>query len=390
MRPVPLAHNFYECDCFNACGTTGCGLQRYMAKKKVSKKKPSLKVQFEKTFYALALLTAVVVTAAITAHFIIGGKPPKPSQNAQKTEKRVVSKQAPAASTARTSKSTSAKAEKPAHKRQAYKKPAVTPAVTPPPEEEKAPLTPQYEVFPTKEIPRSKPAPIIKSLPPQTLPLVAIIIDDMGYDRGIAEKLIGLDTALTFSMFPLSPYGRKIAQKAHSRGLEIMLHLPMEPHEYPKVNPGPGVLLTSMSPDELIGQLRRNLEDVPYIRGVNNHMGSKMTASDTNMNQIFIILKKRKLFFIDSRTTTETLTRHSALLFKVPWAERDIFLDHFHDRAFIRKQFKELIRVARKQGHAVGIGHPYEVTYEILREFLPELQRKVKIVPASALVQILG
>ena len=99
------------------------------------------------------------------------------------------------------------------------------------------------------------------------MPLVAIIIDDLGYDRKLAEKLKELDAAFTFSILPHSPFQDSIANLAKDRGLEIMLHLPMEPIEYPAVNPGPGTLLTSMTPDQLIHQLKENLKAVPYIKG---------------------------------------------------------------------------------------------------------------------------
>jgi len=131
---------------------------------------------------------------------------------------------------------------------------------------------------------------------------VAIIIDDIGYDRGMAKKFLSLDAVFTFSILPYSPFQENILKAVHSKGWETMLHLPMEPNEYPKVNPGPGALLTSMTPDQLIRQLALNIAAVPGVKGVNNHMGSRMTTVSTQMNQVFSILKKRGLFFIDSRT----------------------------------------------------------------------------------------
>jgi len=212
----------------------------------------------------------------------------------------------------------------------------------------------------------------------------------MGYDKKIAKKLSQLNSGITFSILPHSPYQESIARLAHKNGLDIMLHLPMEPFEYPQINPGPGTLLTTMTPDQLIHQLEKNLAAVPYIKGVNNHMGSKMTAESGQMYQIFSILKKRNLYFIDSRTTSKTLCKPSARLFQIPFAQRDVFLDHFQDPDFIRKQIKELIRIAQRHGQAVGIGHPHTITYEILREMMPELQKKVKLVPASEIVHIVG
>jgi polysaccharide deacetylase 2 family uncharacterized protein YibQ len=129
---------------------------------------------------------------------------------------------------------------------------------------------------------------------------------------------------------------------------------------------------------------------VPFAKGVNNHMGSKMTAESSQMYQIFSVLKERNLYFIDSRTTARTLCKPSARLFQIPFAQRDVFLDHLQNAEFIRKQIKELISVARRNGYAVGIGHPHVITYNILREMLPELQKEVKLVPASEIVHLLG
>jgi len=263
--------------------------------------------------------------------------------------------------------------------------------------ETKAPKNnkPQYEIFPvepTRAKVSSKPAqadiPIHRQPSvPEGLPEVAIIIDDMGYDKGLAEKFIKLDDSLTFAILPFCRYSTEIARLADLKGCQIMLHMPMEPNEYPAVDPGKGTLLAAMTPDERISQLERNLDAVPNIKGVNNHMGSKLTTLSDEMNQIFSVLKKRGLFFIDSRTSAATLTRSSAKLFKVPYAERDVFLDHSQNREAIRAQIEELIRIAEVTGRAVGIGHPHEATYEVLAQMMPELKKRVKLVSASEIVE---
>ena len=222
------------------------------------------------------------------------------------------------------------------------------------------------------------------------LPSIAIIIDDIGYDSKIAEKFIGLNVALTLSILPHSPYQQQIIKMARDKGLDLMLHLPMEPLEYPAVNPGPGALMTTMLPDALIRQLNDDLDAVPYIKGVNNHMGSKLTASSDHMNQILSNIKKRELFFIDSRTTAESQARSSARLFQVPYAERDVFLDNVQTPEAIRKQFRLLLQKASINGQALAIGHPHPLTFQILQEELPEIQKKVTIVPASYVVRPSG
>lgn len=249
--------------------------------------------------------------------------------------------------------------------------------------------SPTFEIYPSKEIPPVK-KPVKSPAPEKQLPLVAIIIDDMGYDKKIAKKLSNLNAMLTFSILPGSPFQKSIARLARDKGFGIMLHLPMEPVEYPDVNPGPGTLLTSMTPDQLTRQLEKDLDAVPFIKGVNNHMGSKMTAESSQMYQIFSILKKKGLYFVDSRTTAETLCKPSARLFQIPFAQRDVFLDHLVKVEFIRKQLKELVQIAQRNGYAVGIGHPHSLTYQVLHEMLPDLQKKIRLVPASEIVHPVG
>ena len=249
--------------------------------------------------------------------------------------------------------------------------------------------SPTFEIYPAKETPSAK-KPAKPATHAKQRPLVAIIIDDLGYDKKMAIKFSNLDAVLTFSILPHSPFQKSIARLSREKGFDTMLHLPMEPIEYPNVNPGPGTLLTSMTPDQLTRQLENDLDAVPFIRGVNNHMGSKMTAESSQMYQIFSILKKRGLYFVDSRTTVETLCKPSARLFQIPFAQRDVFLDHVTTVEFIRKQLNELVRVAQRNGYAVGIGHPHSRTYQVLREMLPELKKKIRLVPASAIVQLVG
>jgi uncharacterized protein len=256
---------------------------------------------------------------------------------------------------------------------------------------------PAYEIYPKEPLapsipapePKPKPKPIPKPepIPRPRLPELGIIIDDIGYDPALAKKFLTLDPSLTLSILPKSPFNQKIAKIARDKGFEIMLHLPMEPKEYPGVQPGPGALLTSMSPDELIRQLEENLEDIPGIKGVNNHMGSKMTADSARMDQIFSILKKRGLYFIDSKTTSDSVCRQSAALFKIPFSERDVFIDHFQEARFIRNQIELLVKIAERHGTSIGIAHPHDLTYQMLRDMLPDLKKKANIVPVSRLVK---
>ena len=330
-----------------------------------------------KALGAAAVLAAIVLGAVVIARFL---SPPEPRPTLTERKKPALKAETPPTR------------PHPPDTRPEYKPSAAQAPARPAPEEK-----PAFEVFPERppapkngesETLHAALPPTPPELPPgRKLPRVAIIIDDLGYDRSLAEKLIGLNAPFTFAILPHSPHQDAIARIAQVRGIELMLHLPMEPMEYPDVNPGPGTLHTRMGPDELLRVLEENLAAVPHIKGVNNHMGSRLTASSEQMYQVFSVLKKRGLYFVDSRTTDESICKPSARLFQLPFAQRDVFIDHQQDPAFIRKQIRELIRIAYRKGEAVGIAHPHPATYTILKEELPALRQKVEIVPVSALAR---
>jgi hypothetical protein len=260
-------------------------------------------------------------------------------------------------------------------------------------EKKKGAAVPPAAVADEKIPPGAAPAPAETVAEPRAVfsddrPLGAIIIDDFGDDLDIAERFFSLDAPLTYAILPHTRHHRRIAEAAFSRGYEVMLHLPMEPNGYPVVDPGPGSLLAGMTPDERIRQLEINIEAIPHLKGVNNHMGSKMTAISDQMNQVFTVMKKKGLFFVDSRTTAATQCRSSARLFDVPFAERDVFLDHVPEREQILRKIEEFVNVAQIRGKAVAIGHAQPLTVEVLAEVMPELNERVRLVPASRLVQV--
>jgi len=218
------------------------------------------------------------------------------------------------------------------------------------------------------------------------LPRIALIIDDMGYAPYIADGFLELDLPLAFSVLPRAPYTQRIAKKARKMGHELILHLPMEPTDYPNVNPGPGALLTKMSKRKIKTTLNRHLDEIPGIRGVNNHMGSLFTAKRDKMAVVMGELKKRNLFYIDSRTTTETVAHELAEMMGVPVASRSVFLDNDLSPNAIRFQMERLFGIARHSGAAIGIGHPNEETLDLLKKYLEKLRTRVTVVPVSELI----
>lgn len=227
--------------------------------------------------------------------------------------------------------------------------------------------------------PRLKPPPL---RPPR--PRIAIVVDDLGPDRRVAEELLRLDAPLTFSILPLQSSSRRIAKTAHAQGGEILLHLPMEPRGFPLKDPGKGALFVSMSTRELVRQLRKDLDAVPFITGVNNHMGSRFMEQDEKVRPVLEELKRRGLFFLDSRTTAKTQGYRIARELSLRTDERDLFLDNETDVQDIRAQVERLIHIAREHGTAIGICHPYPSTVTCLKEMIPKIKAAgIEIVPLS-------
>jgi uncharacterized protein len=216
-------------------------------------------------------------------------------------------------------------------------------------------------------------------------PRLAIIIDDLGSDHAAAEAVFALGYPLTVSVLPNHEHSVDIAQEAHRRGFQVMLHLPMqsvanETPEAQELHPG-------MPASEVAALVDLFLKNVPDAAGVNNHQGSQATADAALMDELMPVLRDRRLFYVDSRTTAATVAYDTAQDFGVRSAFRNVpFLDDVTAVAAVRKQLELALRGAREKGEAVAIGHPHPATLQALREVLPQAKTQgVRLVPASEL-----
>ncbi len=225
-------------------------------------------------------------------------------------------------------------------------------------------------------------------LPAQTQnsngPRLAIILDDLGSDRSAADALFALPFPLTISVLPGHPFSTQAAEEAYRRGDQVLLHLPMEStgnENVEKVELRPG-----MNADEIAKILAGMLETVPHAAGVNNHQGSRATADPQLMGALMPALRERGLFFIDSRTTAQTVAYDVAQRDGVRTAYRTTFLDDVQTREAVLAQLEKAAAQADKQGWAIAIGHPHHTTLAALREGLPKLEaRGIHLVVASDL-----
>jgi len=257
---------------------------------------------------------------------------------------------------------------------------------------DKGPATPSLPPFEESNhkgiSPSSKPETFKKRFYPQMegLPMVAIVIDDLGYQKQLALDFIDFEAPLTLSFLPQAPFAKEMVQQAFQKGKETLLHLPMEPNAFPQNNPGPKALLTSMSDEEIRKILEEDFEGFPQVAGVNNHMGSRFTEDREKMTLVLRAIKEKKLFFLDSRTTPQTVILSVASQVGIKAIQRDIFLDNIVDEEAIRGQLELLIRLAQERGFAVACGHPYPQTLRAIKEKFPELKDKVRLVPLSKLL----
>lgn len=215
---------------------------------------------------------------------------------------------------------------------------------------------------------------------------LAVIIDDLGNDRAAADAIFALQCPITLSVLPNHPRSMEIAQDAHRRGYQVMLHLPMESmgNERPEAQElRPGMSAADVS--KLVDAL---LQAVPDAAGVNNHQGSQSTADAALMEELMPVLREHNVFYVDSRTTAATVAYDTAQRFGVRSGFRNVpFLDDVAEVGAIRQQLQLALRDARKKGDAIAIGHPHAATLQAMRDVLPEAKSQgVRLVFVSEVV----
>ncbi|MEM7044198.1 MAG: divergent polysaccharide deacetylase family protein [Pseudomonadota bacterium] len=216
-------------------------------------------------------------------------------------------------------------------------------------------------------------------------PIIAVVIDDLGLNRPNTAALNELPSPLTLAFLPYA--GRIEAQTAAAQaaGHELMLHLPMEP--LGSDWPGPDALTTKIDQDEFAARLQKNLDRFEGFVGINNHMGSRLTADGSRMDAVMRELRKRDVLFLDSKTSARSVAGDVAEQNGVPNTTRDVFLDHVINLDSVRRQLALTEKIAVRSGSAVAIGHPHGTTIEALREWLPTLEaRGFALAPISAVV----
>lgn len=218
-------------------------------------------------------------------------------------------------------------------------------------------------------------------------PSITLIIDDLGYSAALGERAIALPGAVTYAVLPHTPHGKELAELAHQQGKEIMLHAPMS--NLADMPLGPGALTAELSKEVFLATLNEDIDAIPHLRGINNHMGSALTEMMLPMRWVMEVLKTRELYFVDSYTTARSVAGKTAQEQEIPTMTRNVFLDNVQSHEDIDREFKKLLALAREKGVAVGIGHPYVETLAYLEQALPLLEAEgIELITASQMIDL--
>lgn len=197
---------------------------------------------------------------------------------------------------------------------------------------------------------------------------IALIIDDIGYSLCRAREFLELGVPITFAILPRLAKSHDLALEIDGKGHEIMLHQPMEPYNS-SLDPGPGALYVGYGTRRIFRIVEENVSSIPFAIGVNNHMGSRLTSSRKEMNDVLRVIKKRSLFFVDSLTSSRSTAYRTAQRLHITSGCRNIFLDNRPDESAILTQLHKLKRHALKYKCAIGIGHPFPETARAIGRF---------------------
>ena len=218
-------------------------------------------------------------------------------------------------------------------------------------------------------------------------PQLALIIDDGGYNMENFKEMLGIGKPITYAILPFTPHAREAALLAYRDGSEVMLHLPMEPKNGEQYSLEKNTVRTGMDSKRVQKILEDALEQVPHVRGINNHMGSKATEDPQVMEALMQVLKKEGLYFIDSNTSFQTLGPEMARKAGVASRRNDQFIDREKKIEAIKNAIRLAMRKAKQEGRAVAIGHPHPLTARAIKEMIAEIEKEgIRLVFASEVV----
>ncbi len=216
---------------------------------------------------------------------------------------------------------------------------------------------------------------------------LAIVLDDAGASIDVLRETEVLPPTIAVAVLPNALRSAEVARGLGAQGRELLLHMPMEPLGNHGPGAGEGAIEVGLSGEEIRLRVERALGVVAGARGMNNHMGSRATADPAAMRAVMGVLRARGLYFLDSRTTPDSVAEQVAREAGIPALRRDVFLDLVSEPESIRHALEQAVARAKAQGSAVAIGHVHPLTIEILAHELPRLGPDVRLVRPSELLR---
>ena len=200
---------------------------------------------------------------------------------------------------------------------------------------------------------------------------IALIIDDVGYDLSALKRILALPFPIAISIIPDAPYAKKAAEMAHQAHQVVMLHMPMEPsNPHYRARMDDSFLRATMGEREVKMMLQKGFAKVPYVVGMNNHMGSLLTAMPEPMGWVMQFCRDKGIFFVDSKTSAKSVAAKVAKSYGITWASRRIFLDNSIKPKDMEKVWYLAQVCGSKQGGCIMIGHPHAETLNFLERHL--------------------
>jgi len=229
-----------------------------------------------------------------------------------------------------------------------------------------------FEEFGLHDIEPSQPLAKVKKklqIAPGMQRGIALILDDVGYDLRALRRALAFHLPMAIAILPNAPHAAEAAQLAHEAGYPVMLHMPMEPaNAHYRQQMDSSFLRVGMSREEVRRLMAEALDKVPHVEGVNNHMGSGLTALEDPMRWVMEVCSERDLFFIDSRTNKDTVAARIASEGGLRWGERRVFLDDNVDLEMLKKSWRKTRTRLAKDGFVIVIAHPHRETLDFLQQ----------------------
>jgi len=202
---------------------------------------------------------------------------------------------------------------------------------------------------------------------------LTFVFDDAGHNLDQLEYFLRLPFPCTIAVLPGLRYSSESARRIRKAGKQVILHQPMQSVDL-HINPGPGAVTPGLSAEQIKNIVRKNLEEIWPVAGMNNHEGSLMTADEAAMRAVLDVVAEKHIFFLDSRTTAKSVVSKVAKEKNMVVWERAIFIDNDKSRAAMETQIKKGLSIARQKGSAIMIGHVFTVELaQLLTEMYPAL-----------------